>query len=313
MLAWALILICFFFMPPPHPNPGLTPVNINYVWGPSDNVAQTWVHPYVWVLGLMIGMPLLLFLPVHLLLMRFAPKAPHERSPCRSAVATGVSPLRFALRELRGGLRGFYVFIACIALGVMAIAGVGSFARSLTDGLAREGRVILGGDLSFSLIHREATAAERAFLDRRGKVSAAATMRAMARTADGQLRAGRAQGGRRRLSALRRGDARSATCRWPRRWRSATARSARRSIRRCWRGSTCKPGARLTIGARHDRDRRGAQVRAGQARQRHRVRPARHRQRGGAARHRPAPARQPGALALPAARARTAATAPPTP
>ena len=43
VLAWALILICFFFMPPPHPSPGLTPVNINYVWGPSDNVAQTFV------------------------------------------------------------------------------------------------------------------------------------------------------------------------------------------------------------------------------------------------------------------------------
>ena len=56
------------------------------------------------------------------------------------------------LRELRGGLRGFYVFIACIALGVMAIAGVGSVARGLADGLAREGRVILGGDLSFSLM-----------------------------------------------------------------------------------------------------------------------------------------------------------------
>jgi hypothetical protein len=75
-LAWALILICFFLMPPPHPDPGLTPVNINYVWGPSDNVAQTWVHPYGWVAGLMIGMPLLLFLPVHLLLMRIAPRAP---------------------------------------------------------------------------------------------------------------------------------------------------------------------------------------------------------------------------------------------
>ena len=73
-------------------------------------------------------------------------------------------PLRFALRELRGGLHGFRIFVACIALGVMAIAGVGSFSRSLTDGLAREGRVILGGDLAFTLIHREATAAERSFL-----------------------------------------------------------------------------------------------------------------------------------------------------
>ena len=59
-------------------------------------------------------------------------------------------------RELRGGLRGFHVFIACIALGVMAIAGVGSVAPGLADGLAREGRVILGGDLAFSLSQREA-------------------------------------------------------------------------------------------------------------------------------------------------------------
>ena len=102
-------------------------------------------------------------------------------TPSRLAI-----PLRFALRDLRGGLRGFYVFIACIALGVMAIAGVNSFASSLGDGLAREGRTILGGDLSFTLIHREADAAERAFLERAGRVSAAATMRAMARTLDGR-------------------------------------------------------------------------------------------------------------------------------
>jgi putative ABC transport system permease protein len=94
--------------------------------------------------------------------------------------------LRFALRELRGGLSGFYVFIACIGLGVMAIAGVGSLASGLTDGLSREGRVILGGDLSFALSLREASADERAFLDREGRVSLAATMRAMARTDDGR-------------------------------------------------------------------------------------------------------------------------------
>jgi putative ABC transport system permease protein len=95
-------------------------------------------------------------------------------------------PLRFALREMRGGLRGFYVFIACIALGCMAIAGVGSLAASLADGLARQGQVILGGDLSFTLIQREAVPDERAFLDNHGKVSSAATLRAMARSADGK-------------------------------------------------------------------------------------------------------------------------------
>jgi putative ABC transport system permease protein len=95
--------------------------------------------------------------------------------------------LRYALRELRGGLRGFYVFIACIALGVMAIAGVGSVAASLSEGLAREGRTLLGGDAAFSLIQREAKPDELAFLRSRGKVSVAATLRGMARTQDGRL------------------------------------------------------------------------------------------------------------------------------
>jgi len=90
-------------------------------------------------------------------------------------------PLRFALRELRGGLRGFGVFIACIALGVMAIAGVAAVASGLADGLAREGRVILGGDLAFSLSLREASADERAFIASHGRMSLAATMRSMTR------------------------------------------------------------------------------------------------------------------------------------
>jgi putative ABC transport system permease protein len=95
--------------------------------------------------------------------------------------------LRYALRELRGGLRGFYVFIACLALGVMAIAGVGSVAASLSEGLAREGRTLLGGDVAFSLIQREAKADEVAFLRSRGDVSVVATLRAMARASDGRL------------------------------------------------------------------------------------------------------------------------------
>ena len=96
-------------------------------------------------------------------------------------------PLRFALRELRGGLRGFYVFIACIALGVMTIAGVGSVAASLGEGLAREGRTLLGGDVAFSLFQREAKTEEIAFLRSRGDVSVIATLRGMARAGDGRL------------------------------------------------------------------------------------------------------------------------------
>lgn len=93
---------------------------------------------------------------------------------------------RFALRELRGARRGFFVFLACLTLGVMAIAGVGSFARALTDGLAREGRSILGGDASFALIQREATPRELDVLSAGGGLSRIATLRAMARAPSGE-------------------------------------------------------------------------------------------------------------------------------
>ena len=95
-------------------------------------------------------------------------------------------PLRYALREMRGGLSGFYVFVACIALGSMAIAGVGALAASLADGVSREGQVILGGDLSFTLIQREIADNEKTFLQGRGALSSAATLRAMARSEGGE-------------------------------------------------------------------------------------------------------------------------------
>src|SRR5437763_1280072 len=120
-------------------------------------------------------------------------KSVHERcnmSTASPSVRRGPAAslaMRYALRQLRGGLRGFYVFIACIALGVMAIAGVGSVAASLGEGLAREGRTLLGGDVAFSLIQREAKPDEVAFLRSRGEVSVAATLTAMVRSGDGRL------------------------------------------------------------------------------------------------------------------------------
>ena len=92
---------------------------------------------------------------------------------------------RFALREMRGGLSGFLVFLACISLGVAAIAGVNSVARSIMDGVAGQGQTILGGDIRFQLNQREADTAERAFLDGLGAVSESSLMRSMARLPDG--------------------------------------------------------------------------------------------------------------------------------
>lgn len=92
---------------------------------------------------------------------------------------------RLAGRELRGGLRGFRLFLACLALGVATIAAVGGLSEAVLDGLARDGRAILGGDLELRLSHRPATAAERAWLAARAKVSEVVELRAMARPADG--------------------------------------------------------------------------------------------------------------------------------
>jgi putative ABC transport system permease protein len=93
--------------------------------------------------------------------------------------------LHFAFRDLRGGIRGFGIFIACIAIGVAAITTVAAVSRGLTDSLAREGRVILGADAAFVTLQREATPDERQWLDAQGKVTPVAYLRAMVRAADG--------------------------------------------------------------------------------------------------------------------------------
>lgn len=93
--------------------------------------------------------------------------------------------LRFSLREMRGGLRGFFVFLACIALGVGAIGGVNSVARAITEGVASEGQSLLGGDMRFELVQREANVDEIEFLRSKGELAVNAGMRSMARLEDG--------------------------------------------------------------------------------------------------------------------------------
>ncbi|NGN41958.1 ABC transporter permease [Mesorhizobium sp. CGMCC 1.15528] len=93
--------------------------------------------------------------------------------------------IRFSLREMRGGFSGFLIFLTCIALGVAAIGGVNSVARSITAGVANEGQSLLGGDLRFQLNQREASTEEGAYLKGLGTLSESANMRSMARLEDG--------------------------------------------------------------------------------------------------------------------------------
>jgi putative ABC transport system permease protein len=96
--------------------------------------------------------------------------------------------LRFAARELRSGVRGFRIFLACLALGVAAIAAAGSTAAAFRAGLASQASEVLGGDLAATRQDKAFSPTERAALERLGRVSYAAAVRAMAEAPNGQRR-----------------------------------------------------------------------------------------------------------------------------
>ncbi|RUU52513.1 FtsX-like permease family protein, partial [Mesorhizobium sp. M2C.T.Ca.TU.009.01.2.1] len=89
------------------------------------------------------------------------------------------------MREMRGGLSGFMIFLACIALGVAAIGGVNSVAQAISAGVADQGQTLLGGDLRFQVNQRSASDAELGFIRSLGAVSQTSGMRSMARLEDG--------------------------------------------------------------------------------------------------------------------------------
>ncbi len=94
---------------------------------------------------------------------------------------------RFARRELRSGVRGLRIVLACLALGVAAIAAVGSLREAVDAGLASEARRILGGDLEVQSGAQPLPEELRAFLRARGgQVSEVVQMRSMLVAANGE-------------------------------------------------------------------------------------------------------------------------------
>jgi hypothetical protein len=71
VLAVALLAVCYLFLPPPSANAAGTVANVNYVYGMSESAPQTWMHPLAWLATLMVGLPLLMFLPTHYALRRW--------------------------------------------------------------------------------------------------------------------------------------------------------------------------------------------------------------------------------------------------
>ena len=95
---------------------------------------------------------------------------------------------RFASRELRGGVRGFRIFLACLALGVAAIAAAGSTAEAFRRGLASQAGEILGGDVALSIRQRGFSPAEQAIIEKTGRVSYSVASIAMAEAPSGERR-----------------------------------------------------------------------------------------------------------------------------
>ena len=87
---------------------------------------------------------------------------------------------RLARRELRGGLAGARAAILGLAIGVAAIAGVGSLARAIQDGLDRDAKAILGGDLEITQRHRPAPPDALSRFAEAGTLSSIVELRSMA-------------------------------------------------------------------------------------------------------------------------------------
>ena len=92
---------------------------------------------------------------------------------------------RIARREMRGGLRGFRVFLLCLALGVAAIAAVGSVRSAIEAGLSGEGARLLGGDAEIELTYRFASEKEREWMQAHAQMlSEVAEFRSMLTSAE---------------------------------------------------------------------------------------------------------------------------------
>lgn len=91
---------------------------------------------------------------------------------------------KIAMRELAGGLSGFWIYVACIALGIFAIAAAGSVTAGFSKGLASEARTLLGGDALFAASQRRASPDELAWMSERGNVSENITINVMGQAGD---------------------------------------------------------------------------------------------------------------------------------
>jgi putative ABC transport system permease protein len=88
--------------------------------------------------------------------------------------------LRLAAADWRRGLKGFRIFLACIAVGVAALAAAGSAGQAFREGLAGKSRAILGGDALVDARQQALPAQTLAWLTARARVAVTVEANAMA-------------------------------------------------------------------------------------------------------------------------------------
>ena len=95
--------------------------------------------------------------------------------------------LRFARRDLRGGVKGLRIVLACLALGVAAITAVGTLRAGVAEGLRSDGARILGGEVELASQQGPLPPAALDWVAARGaRMSQVTQMRAMAVAPDGE-------------------------------------------------------------------------------------------------------------------------------
>ncbi len=92
---------------------------------------------------------------------------------------------RIARRDLSLRFRGLRLLLVCLALGVGALAAIGTLTGAIERELTSRGSTILGGDVEVAVWQRAATPAEMAALEAAGRVSGGTRMQAMASTPQG--------------------------------------------------------------------------------------------------------------------------------
>ena len=85
-------------------------------------------------------------------------------------------------------MHGFRLFLACLALGVAAIAAVGSMSAAIEAGLEKDARALLGGDVELQRPYRPAGPEELAGFADGARISEVVSMRSMVRPAAGGRR-----------------------------------------------------------------------------------------------------------------------------